>query len=71
MVDIDVTDRWEAVEDNFPSGVVARISASHNFYFRDPQFGKDAADTIKGVLDRRLVPTRDQQAEAGRLRLKP
>ena len=72
MVDIDVTQRWEAVEDQFPSGVVERVSASHNFYFSDTQFGKDAADTIKGLLDRRLIPTRDdREVEAGRLRLKP
>jgi esterase/lipase superfamily enzyme len=53
-VNVDVGDHYNAHREDF-SGVP---NSDHSFYFYDPTFLRDVHYTLKGEIDRMLIPTR-------------
>ena len=68
VVDVDMSDHWLEVAKDNDVGTIGDIPLSHSFYREDKVFAQDVADTIKGDLDRRKIPTRKKHPEIeGRL----
>jgi Alpha/beta hydrolase of unknown function (DUF900) len=57
-VNIDCSDRYEALPDPDPLNPIKTAEYSHSWYFSDANFYRDLAQTLRGAVDRNVVAAR-------------
>jgi len=67
-VNVDCSDHFQHIR-RPGDGVAAALSWSHGWYFTDPTFYADLAETLKGAVDRTVVPGRGVAADGRTLTL--
>ena len=62
-VNVDCSPRYEAIPDPDPLNPIKTVEFSHSWYFNDPLFYRDLAQTLRGAVDRNVVAKRTVEAD--------
>lgn len=62
-VNVDCSPRYESIPDPDPLNPIKTAEFSHSWYFSDPLFFRDLAQTLCGAIDRNVVAKRTVEAD--------
>jgi esterase/lipase superfamily enzyme len=64
-VNVNCSDRYDALTRDNPLAIVSDAAYSHSWYFKDAVFMRDLAQTLRGAVDRNVVARRSDDADGG------